>query len=115
MSKEPADFWTSLDELVAAHHVMIDRPKDTAHPRYKDMIYPVDYGYVEGTRAMDGGGIDVWVGEGGIGKIQGLLCSLDIVKHDAEIKLLCGCSAEEVKLIEEFMKQHCMQVLVVMR
>ena len=26
----------------------IDRPKGSRHPRYSDMIYPINYGYVEG-------------------------------------------------------------------
>lgn len=55
-------FWAALDELVATSTVRIDRPKGTAHPRYPSFIYPLDYGYLEGTQAADGGGIDVWVG-----------------------------------------------------
>ena len=27
-----------------------------------DFVYSVDYGYLENTTAMDGGGIDVWKG-----------------------------------------------------
>lgn len=35
-----------------------------AYPCYPDLIYPIDYGYLAGTSAMDGGGIDVWCGTG---------------------------------------------------
>jgi len=55
-------FWHELDELAAACPVVIDRPKGSRHPRYPDMIYPYDYGYLEGTQAADGGGIDCWIG-----------------------------------------------------
>ena len=39
----------------------IDRPLGSAHPRYPDMIYPVNYGEVPGVMAPDGEGQDVYV------------------------------------------------------
>ena len=57
-------FWKALDELVNHSEIMIDRPQGTAHPRYPDFIYKLDYGYLKDTSSMDGGGIDVWVGSG---------------------------------------------------
>lgn len=56
------DFWIALDNLVKQSKIVIDRPRGTAHPKYPDFIYKVDYGYLENTSSMDGGGIDVWVG-----------------------------------------------------
>lgn len=56
------EFWDALDELVKNSDIVIDRPKGTAHPRFPDFVYKVDYGYLKETTSMDGGGIDVWVG-----------------------------------------------------
>jgi hypothetical protein len=53
------DFWTHLDRLIATSRIVIDRPKGTPHPHYPDVIYPVDYGYLDGTTTIDGGEIDV--------------------------------------------------------
>ena len=39
----------------------IDRPKGTAHPDYPEMIYPLNYGYVEGITGGDGEEQDVYV------------------------------------------------------
>ena len=39
----------------------IDRPIGSRHPRYPDMIYPVNYGYVDGVFAPDGAEQDVYV------------------------------------------------------
>lgn len=39
----------------------IDRPKGSRHPRYSDMIYPINYGYVEGVISDDGQEQDVYV------------------------------------------------------
>ena len=39
----------------------IDRPLGTCHPRHKEMIYPINYGYVENEFAADGAEQDVYV------------------------------------------------------
>lgn len=39
----------------------IDRPLGSAHPRFPDMIYPVNYGYVEGIFAGDGAEQDIYL------------------------------------------------------
>lgn len=39
----------------------IDRPIGSRHPQYPDMVYPVNYGYVEGVFAADGAEQDVYV------------------------------------------------------
>lgn len=56
------EFWTALDDLVNQSEIIIDRPKDTVHPRHPGFIYKVDYGFLKHTTSMDGEGIDVWVG-----------------------------------------------------
>ncbi len=39
----------------------VDRPLGSAHPEHPDMIYPVNYGYVENLIAGDGEGQDVYI------------------------------------------------------
>jgi inorganic pyrophosphatase len=109
------EFWLFLDQLVAEKPLVIDRPRDSAHPRYPDMIYPLDYGYLEGTRAVDGGGIDVWVGASGDRRVSGILCSVDLKKHDAEVKILLGCSRPEVDKLLGFMNGFSMRAIYVER
>jgi inorganic pyrophosphatase len=92
---ENARYWNALDELVSACTLVIDRPRGSRHPRYPDFIYPYDYGYLQGTRAMDQGGIDVWVGSLADRKATGIVCTVDLFKRDAEIKILLGCTPEE--------------------
>ena len=41
-------------------HVIIDRPLGSKHPEF-DMIYPVNYGYVEGIFAGDGEEQDAYI------------------------------------------------------
>ncbi len=41
--------------------VIVDRPLGTHHPKYKDIYYPVNYGYVEGVIAADGEEQDAYI------------------------------------------------------
>lgn len=100
MIQNNSDFWEALDKLMAGSEIVIDRPKGTAHPRYPEFIYRVDYGYLNDTSSMDGGGIDVWVGSGKK-EIDAIICIVDLMKKDSEIKLLIGCIEEEKAIIYE--------------
>ena len=42
-------------------HGMIDRPLGTSHPRFPDLKYPINYGYVEGIFAPDGAEQDIYL------------------------------------------------------
>lgn len=91
-------FWQALDDLVDSSEIIVDRPKGTVHPKYPDLIYPVDYGYLKGTSSMDGSGIDVWIGSGDK-KIDAVVCTVDLIKRDSEIKILIGCTEGEKNII----------------
>lgn len=95
-------FWQEMADLTASRPIVIDRPRGKAHPHYPELIYPFDYGYVEGTFSADGDGIDVWIGSQGKGALTGIICTYDTVERDAEIKLLLGCTEDDVKIIMEF-------------
>ena len=88
-------FWDTLDHLLATAEVVIDRPKGSADKRFPDYIYPYDYGYLEGTVSGDGDGIDVWIGRLPDRRITGIICSIDLQKRDAEIKILLDCTHAE--------------------
>ena len=65
MNQYNDEFWEALDELVSNSQIVIDRPKGSSQPKYKEFIYQIDYGYLKNTSSMDGMGIDVWVGSAG--------------------------------------------------
>ena len=41
--------------------VTVDRPLGSYHPEYKDVYYPVNYGYIEGILAPDGEEQDAYI------------------------------------------------------
>ena len=100
--KPDNSFWQTITQLATTNPITIDRPKGTAHPRFSEMIYPLDYGYLENTSASDGDGIDVWFGSLSDKTLTGILCTFDTLKRDAEIKLLVGCTEEDIEIIREF-------------
>jgi inorganic pyrophosphatase len=95
-------FWREMIRLAETNAIVRDRPKGAPHPRYPEHIYPLDYGYLENTTAGDGDGIDVWMGSLESKTLTGILCTFDKIKRDAEIKLLLGCTMDDVRVIQNF-------------
>lgn len=109
------DFWKALDELVSNSEIVIDRPRGSAHPRFPNFIYKVDYGYLKDTASMDGAGIDVWVGSGDK-KIDAIMCIVDLMKRDSEIKILVGCTEEEkLEVYKTHNETHYMKGILIRR
>lgn len=108
-------FWHGLDLLMRTSNLIIDRPKGSSHPRYPEFQYPVDYGYLEGTRSMDGQGIDVWQGTDPLQRCDGILCILDLHKRDSEIKILFACTEQEKQSIYQAQNTFSMRAILIRR
>ncbi len=93
--------WPRWERLIAEHGITIDRPRGSRHPEHPSIIYPIDYGYVNGTVATDGHELDVFVGTASTG-LLGALATIDHRKGDTEIKLIYDCTPEEVYLVNGF-------------
>jgi inorganic pyrophosphatase len=94
-------FWSAIDTLISQSEIVIDRPKGSKHPKY-DVTYLLDYGYLKDTASMDGGGIDVWRGSLADCRCDTVICTVDLLKRDSEIKLLIGCTEEEKAVVMRF-------------
>jgi inorganic pyrophosphatase len=112
---EEKGYWDNLRELIGAHRMVIDRPAGSAHPRFPAFHYPFDYGYLEGTTGGDGQGIDLWAGSGDRSELTGILCTVDLWKRDAEIKLLLGCTPPEVEIIRKVHNSGPQAAILVLR
>lgn len=95
---EGARFWELADELARAHPIVIDRPRGSRHPRLPETVYPLDYGYLDGTTTVDGGGVDVWRGSLPDLRVTAVIATVDVFKGDAEVKFLIGCTPAEARL-----------------
>ncbi len=103
------DFWQFLQKLVDSSQIVLDRPKGATHPRFGLSPYPVSYGYLAGTSAMDAGGVDIWVGTLAEKKVVGVLCTVDLLKRDTELKIIYDCSEEEIERIVKFINHGDMR------
>jgi inorganic pyrophosphatase len=97
--EDDSGFWIALDKLAGNSEIVIDRPKGTRHPKYPGILYEVDYGYLKDTASMDGGGIDIWKGTDARQEIDAVMCIVDLLKKDSEIKILLGCTEIEKEKI----------------
>ena len=108
-------FWTLLDALIGSSELVIDRPKGFSRPHAPAIVYPLDYGYLKGTSSGDGEGIDVWRGSLPAGRLDAVVCTVDVRKRDAEIKLLLGCTVAEKHAICDFHRSEFTSAILVNR
>jgi inorganic pyrophosphatase len=97
------DFWKYLNKLVKENEIIIDRPKGSRHPKYTNMIYEFDYGYIKNTKTTDGSGIDVFRGTLNSKNVNSIICTMDLLKKDIEIKILIGCTIPQKRKIYDFL------------
>ncbi|MEM1125027.1 MAG: hypothetical protein AAGI71_00125 [Bacteroidota bacterium] len=87
--------WAAWEARIHTHGFTIERPRTEPHPAYTHIIYPLDYGYVNGTPAPDGDDLDLFVGTAPTGLV-GAILTTDHHKGDREVKLLYCCTPAEV-------------------
>lgn len=99
-------FWCALDGLIEASEVVIDRGKGSVHPNFSEYIYPLDYGYLKDTTSMDGAGIDLWRGSLPSATLDAMMVIVDTFRRDSEIKLLLGCTEDEMAQVYRVHNAH---------
>ncbi|WP_243664392.1 inorganic diphosphatase [Rhodothermus marinus] len=87
--------WEAWEQLIRQNGWTIDRPYRSRHPLFPEIIYPIDYGYINGTRSSDGEPVDLFVGRGHRGLV-GAILTIDRRRGKREVKFLYNCTAEEV-------------------
>jgi inorganic pyrophosphatase len=109
-------FWEYLEKLVTTSEILIDRKKGTRHPTYTNMVYEVDYGYLANTKSMDGDGIDIYIGSKKDTGIDAIICTIDLLKMDSEIKILMACTEEEkAKIYNSLNDSEYMKAIMVQK
>jgi inorganic pyrophosphatase len=109
------EFWEYLQHLVDTSEIIVDRPIGSIHQRYPNNSYPLDYGYLKGTTSADGAEIDIWIGTLDKKEVVGVLCTVDLLKRDTELKILCDCTSMQIEAILEFINQGQMRGIMIPR
>lgn len=110
-----AYFWQKMDTLLLSSTCKIDHPQGSSHPVYANLIYPVDYGYLQDTVGTDTQPIHVFKGKESAHNVGAIVISADILKKDCEVKLLVGCDEEEKVKILEFLNQTQFQKAILVQ
>lgn len=94
-------------------NVIIDRPLGSRHPKYKDSIYPINYGYIERDIAPDGEEQDAYVlgVNTAVKEFTGRVIAVIHRHDDVEEKLVVApewlyFSEEEIKEQVDFQEQY---------
>ena len=92
--KEP-DYGNVIGKTVRGK---IDRPLGTRHPKRPDMVYPVNYGYVEGVMAEDGAEQDVYVfgADGPLDEFEGRVIRVFHRFNDVEDKWIVSLDGRDI-------------------
>ncbi|EYB66733.1 inorganic pyrophosphatase-like protein [Deinococcus phoenicis] len=72
--------------------VVVDRPLGSRHPRWPDLVYPVNYGELPGTVGGDGHPIDAYLlgWDRPVREARGVVTAVIVREDDAEDKLVVG-------------------------
>ena len=93
--------WRKWEAVIAAQGIELDRPAQSTHPDYPEIIYPLDYGFIRHTLSSDQAEVDVFVGSSDQGLV-GLIATCDYRGGDRELKLLWQCTPQEIYLANGF-------------
>ncbi len=110
-----AYFWQKIDMLLLSSDIVIDRKKNTTHPTYNNLVYPVDYGYLKDSMLESQEHISIYVGSKSNAMVESVIVCADILKKDLEVKLVYGCTEEEENSILEFLNQTDFQKSIIIR
>ncbi|HEY8191848.1 MAG TPA: inorganic diphosphatase [Alphaproteobacteria bacterium] len=91
--------------------VTIDRPLGSRHPKWPDMMYEVNYGYIPDTLAADGKPIDVYVlgPKQPLSFYKGKIIAVIRREDDIEDKLVAGdrkWGTDEIKCAVDFQEKY---------
>ena len=107
-----AFFWQKVDTLFHSSSVKITKKKGDHHDEFHNLVYPMKY--LTDTKGSNGNGISVYVGSGS-SKVSALVVACDILMKELDVKMLIGCSEEEIEEVLRFLNQTEFQKTVLIK
>lgn len=109
-----AYFWQKIDTLLLSSNLTVIRKKGDCHPTFKNLIYPVDYGWLDGDVA-DANHISVYMGKESRHIVTAVVIAADILEKTLDVKILAGCNEEETEAVLRYLNQTNYQKTVLIR
>lgn len=99
-----------LGEIVT---VTVERPLGSYHPEHKNLYYPINYGYIKGTLALDGEEIDAYIlgVDEPVKEFRGMVIAIIHRLNDVEDKLVVApdgitYSEAQIRELTSFQEQY---------
>ena len=99
--------------------VLVDRPIGSRHPKFKDLVYSQNYGYVEGVFAPDGEELDAYVlGDfGPLETLEGRCIAIIHRNNDNDDKLVVvpdgtSYTDEQIKSLTDFQEKFFKSIII---
>ncbi len=93
--------WEAWERIISENGITLDRLRGSVHPVHTDILYPIDYGYVNETKGTDGDHLDIFVGRAE-NRLVAAIFTTDLRKGDRECKLIFNCTPEEIYIVNGF-------------
>lgn len=110
-----AFFWQKVDTLFLSGNLKLEKKKGDIHPTFGNLIYPTDYGHLVDTKSAGESGVSVYAGSSDRMRISALVIAADILTKELDVKILIGCTEEEIEDILRFLNQTDYQKTVLIR
>ncbi|MBP3891811.1 MAG: Inorganic pyrophosphatase [Solobacterium sp.] len=110
-----AYFWQKIDTFFLSGNLKVLRKKGETHPKFSNMIYPVDYGRLVDISGTNPEGVSVYLGSNSRNTITAVIVAADILEKSLDVKLVAGCTEEEENAVLHFLNQTDYQKTVLVR
>ena len=110
-----AFFWQKVDSLFLSGTKTLMKKKGEHHDTYNNLVYPVDYSRIVDMKSPSAHGVAVYMGSGNRNSVTGLIVAADILEKELDVKLLAGCTDEEIEDVLRYLNQTEFQKTIVIR
>lgn len=104
-----------VETLLLSSRLNLTKKRGEMHSKFKNLIYPTDYGHLSDTRSSSEEGVSVYAGSGDRNHITALVIAADILTKELDVKMLIGCTDEETDMVLRFLNQTDYQKTVLIR
>ncbi len=110
-----AFFWQKVDSLYLSGTRKIIKKKGEVHDTFKNLVYPLDYARIEDMKSVSGHGVAVYLGSENRNKVSALVVAADILEKELDVKVLAGCTDEEIEEVLRYLNQTDFQKTVLIK
>lgn len=110
-----AYFWQKVDTLYLSGTRKLIKKKGERHDEFQNLVFPLDYARIVDMKSVSGHGVAVYMGSENRNKVSALIIAADILAKELDVKVLAGCTDEEIDDVLRYLNQTDFQKTVLIR